>query len=66
MTGLKPWKYRGKPFLIPDTHEPGEQKGFGMGSKHGGSGPSSSPGGRGKRSAVKFWSVGRWAEGKVK
>ena len=63
---MKPWRHRGKPFLIPDTHEPGVQKGFKMGSKHGGSGPSFTPGGRGRSNRVKFWPVGYWADGKIK
>ena len=62
---LKPWRRGGKPYLIPDTHEPGVQKGFGE-SQKGKSQPSHTPGGRGRRSSVKFWPVGKWAGGAVK
>jgi len=64
---LKRWKYRGKPLLIPDQHASGVVKPFGEGWAMKGSKQSShTPGGRGRRSSVKFWPVGKWAGGAVK
>jgi len=63
---LKPWTWKGKPYLIPVTHEPGVQRGEGMGAKGVKKAGSSSPGGRGNAKRSSFWPVGRWAGGAVK
>mgnify|MGYP001585472500 FL=1 len=51
--------------LIPDTHEPGLQRGFGMsakGKKKGSGGPS---GPSKANKSVKYWKVGVWAGGRI-
>ena len=51
MKGYKKWRNNG--LLIPDTHEPGKQKGFGMSGKGGGENKSVTAS-KGHKS-VKFW-----------
>ena len=64
MAKLKRWKYRGKPLLIPDQHEPGNQRGFRASNKRTKEGKSE----HSSKSvgSVGYWKLGRWAGGDVK